>query len=836
MGTCQARCPEPEPVTKRLRLSGVGLHSLESSTERSIFGAAHPLVLPERGVEAAGFGHVSVLRELDKPPARKQQHKSNMLLNSGASISTDGSSTSQVVDASGSRSVCRVCGAASCKIMALRRDPAIVDQSQAAARLTHVVPPQHRKRLKTTLSSDMPASLGLHDDRSAEVLDESHPVTHLAHVAPPQHRKSLKRSLGSDTPSSTGPQNSGSADVVDESRPATFLTNAAPPRHRKSLKSSLGSDRPPSLGQKDDRGTACPVKSSQSPRCALQAKMELCVDRPACDGVEEWQSFLGRASQRVAHLQDTPGKLFEVFRTTDDLGLAYACFCRLFHLATAEEGTSSTLLVPWMMPFGSSCSSWRFPYEPIRKLLGSNWKAKQLWEKMDKRAGRPEYASRPCSAGRFKGRRVVVVGAGPCGLRAAIELKLLGARVTIVERRQSFSRLNQLHLWPWCAEDIKELGAKVLEPPPQDFGANPDLLHIGIAELQALLFKTSLLLGAEVLLGVDFCSLTVDGLQGWRAHLSHSSSQIPGGEVSPRAPEVLDGVIALMCADGQGCSAGRILGVGVSELSSLRAEDAIGLVCNFAPLAEGADRELRSFSLARQFYGSLFAELAGSTGAELENIVYTKSRASHYFVMTPTRRCLLQAGVLRDGACRPLLSKDNVDRTALDALVRRVAAFRFKADQPTLPQLHPGPSLTYADSGPMLFDFSKLRRASDGLHFLDPFSPSHRGQNLASHTGCATPLLLAVVGDALLEPFWPEGLGVVRGFLGVLDASAAAAAWASGSETEQVRADFAAAFAQLKTLGAATRRSVLRDDERQYALAPSSRYRGVQPRIGGLPV
>lgn len=192
--------------------------------------------------------------------------------------------------------------------------------------------------------------------------------------------------------------------------------------------------------------------------------------------------------------------------------------------------------------------------------------------------------------------------------------------------------------------------------------------------------------------------------------------------------------------------------------------------------------------------------------------------------------------MLRDGACRPLLSKDNVDRTALDALVRRVAAFRFKADQPTLPELRPGPLLSYADSGPMLFDFSKLRRASDGLHFLDPVSPSHRGQNLSSHTGPATPLLLSVVGDALLEPFWPEGLGVVRGFLGVLDASAAAAAWASGAETEQVRADFAAAFAQLKTLGAATRRNVLRDDERQYALAPSTRYRGVQPRIGGLPV
>jgi len=30
-------------------------------------------------------------------------------------------------------------------------------------------------------------------------------------------------------------------------------------------------------------------------------------------------------------------------------------------------------------------------------------------------------------------------------------------------------------------------------------------------------------------------------------------------------------------------------------------------------------------------------------------------------------------------------------------------------------------------------------------------------------------LLLGLVGDSLLEPFWPEGTGIGRGFLGVLD-------------------------------------------------------------------
>lgn len=53
-----------------------------------------------------------------------------------------------------------------------------------------------------------------------------------------------------------------------------------------------------------------------------------------------------------------------------------------------------------------------------------------------------------------------MVGAGPCGLRAAIELALLGARVVLLEKRDSFSRNNVLHLWPFTIHDLRALGAK----------------------------------------------------------------------------------------------------------------------------------------------------------------------------------------------------------------------------------------------------------------------------------------------------------------------------------------------------------------------------------------
>lgn len=56
--------------------------------------------------------------------------------------------------------------------------------------------------------------------------------------------------------------------------------------------------------------------------------------------------------------------------------------------------------------------------------------------------------------------KVLVIGAGPCGLRAAIEAQLLGAKVVVVEKRDRITRNNVLHLWPFVIHDLRALGAK----------------------------------------------------------------------------------------------------------------------------------------------------------------------------------------------------------------------------------------------------------------------------------------------------------------------------------------------------------------------------------------
>ncbi|XP_021344319.1 F-actin-methionine sulfoxide oxidase MICAL2-like, partial [Mizuhopecten yessoensis] len=95
---------------------------------------------------------------------------------------------------------------------------------------------------------------------------------------------------------------------------------------------------------------------------------------------------------------------------------------------------------------------------------------------------------------------VLVIGGGPCGLRMAIECALLGARVVLVEKRDSFSRNNVLHLWPYLITDLKNLGAKKF------FGkfCAGAIDHISIRQLQCILMKAALILGVEIHCNVGF--------------------------------------------------------------------------------------------------------------------------------------------------------------------------------------------------------------------------------------------------------------------------------------------------------------------------------------------
>ncbi len=111
-----------------------------------------------------------------------------------------------------------------------------------------------------------------------------------------------------------------------------------------------------------------------------------------------------------------------------------------------------------------------------------NYSQKAIFDRfIGVRMNRPEYKSQD-----LEGCTVVIIGAGPVGLRSAIEVALLGGKAVVLEKRCDFTRPNILHLWTWIQYDLIGLGAKVVDP---SFGASSAFLHIGTRDLQIILYK-----------------------------------------------------------------------------------------------------------------------------------------------------------------------------------------------------------------------------------------------------------------------------------------------------------------------------------------------------------
>lgn len=98
-------------------------------------------------------------------------------------------------------------------------------------------------------------------------------------------------------------------------------------------------------------------------------------------------------------------------------------------------------------------------YPALKEKLTA-WKCQELWKLLDKRASLSEYDGQTACGHN----RVCIIGAGPIGLRTAVEAALLGAKVDVLEKRPTFSRNNVLHLWPFIITDLRNLGAKRFYP------------------------------------------------------------------------------------------------------------------------------------------------------------------------------------------------------------------------------------------------------------------------------------------------------------------------------------------------------------------------------------
>lgn len=414
----------------------------------------------------------------------------------------------------------------------------------------------------------------------------------------------------------------------------------------------------------------------------------------------------------------------------------------------------------------------------------TTWKAKALWHKLDKRGSHKEYKrGKACM-----NTKCLIIGGGPCGLRSAIELAYLGAKVVVVEKRDTFSRNNVLHLWPFTIHDLRGLGAKKFYG---KFCAG-SIDHISIRQLQLILFKVALMLGVEIHVNVEFVKVVEPPEDqenqkiGWRAEF------LPGDH--PLSEFEFDVIIG---ADGR---RNTLEGFRRKEF---RGKLAIAITANFINRNSTAEAKVEEISgVAFIFNQKFFQDLREETGIDLENIVYYKDY-THYFVMTAKKQSLLDKGVIINDYIdtERLLCAENVNQENLLSYAREAADFATNYQLPSLDFAinH------YGQPDAAMFDFTSMYASENAALVRE--RQSHQ-------------LLVALVGDSLLEPFWPMGTGCARGFLAAFDTAWMVRSWNQGTPPLELLAERESLY---RLLPQTTPENINKNFE-QYTLDPGTRY------------
>ncbi|KAL7866471.1 hypothetical protein AOLI_G00142850 [Acnodon oligacanthus] len=412
------------------------------------------------------------------------------------------------------------------------------------------------------------------------------------------------------------------------------------------------------------------------------------------------------------------------------------------------------------------------------------WKAKALWSKLDKRASHKEYKKGKACAGT----KCLIIGGGPCGLRTAIELALLGAKAVVIEKRDTFSRNNVLHLWPFTIHDLRNLGAKKFYG---KFCAGA-IDHISIRQLQLMLLKIALLVGVEFHINVEFVKLLEPPEDqenegpGWRAEIRPADHPVANFD--------FDVVIG---ADGR---RNTLEGFRRKEF---RGKLAIAITANFINRNTTAEAKVDEISgVAFIFNQKFFQDLKQETGIDLENIVYYKDN-THYFVMTAKKQSLLDKGVIIHDYIDTdaLLSSENVNQEALLSYAREAADYATHYQLPTLDY-----AMNHLDQPDVaMFDFTCMYASENAALVRERFG--HQ-------------LLVALVGDSLLEPFWPMGTGCARGFLAAFDTVWMIRSWSQDRNPLEVLAERESLY---RLLPQTTPENIAKNFD-QYTIDPGTRY------------
>ncbi|KAJ3346645.1 [F-actin]-monooxygenase mical3 [Kappamyces sp. JEL0680] len=379
---------------------------------------------------------------------------------------------------------------------------------------------------------------------------------------------------------------------------------------------------------------------------------------------------------------------------------------------------------------------------------------------------------------------MVVSGAGPCGLRAAVDAALLGHSVVLLELRSECSRHNILNTWQQTVTDLLDLGLKVLVPSFKLHGQ----LHLGTNDLQMALIKAEARIHIKrpvetvselALRPSDFDDDSVEKKNlvdyvepplSERGAIATSLDAIP-----PSATLIpFDSIIV---AEGQSSRLIRHLGF---QRHLQRFANAIGIVVNldFSQDKNGPERKLEEVHVFRMsaFWKQSVLGVLSQKGIDLENLEYKRGPGNHFIASTSSLKTLEAVGVIRGirATVGETLSSDNVDIAKLYEMGREIASSLGI----------PSSSPFCSKNGVQVFDFSSRGLCSESFKWIHS-------------SGGATGLVLPA-GDALQNPYWPQGLGVNRGFHTALNAIYIAHLWGCRKEREWIEEEARDAYLTIR--------------------------------------
>lgn len=230
---------------------------------------------------------------------------------------------------------------------------------------------------------------------------------------------------------------------------------------------------------------------------------------------------------------------------------------------------------------------------------------------------------------------------------------------------------------------------------------------------------------------------------------------------------------------------------------------AIAITANFTNRNTTAEAKVEEISgVAFIFNQKFFQDLRQETGIDLENIVYYKDN-THYFVMTAKKQSLLDKGVIIHDYIdtEALLNSENVNQEALLVYAREAADYATHYQLPTLDY-----AMNHcAQPDVAMFDFTSMYASENAALVRERFGHS---------------VLVALVGDSLLEPFWPMGTGCARGFLAAFDTAWMVKSWAQGRNPLEVLAERESLY---RLLPQTTPENIAKNFD-LYTIDPGTRY------------